>query len=352
MKGAFSVKRIVIGILILAVSAVVVVRVIQASAPVEPTPDVDEIRRQSGIPVEVLEVAASPLEARRSFTGAVRGIRGATVLARTGDEILEIPVRVGQRVQEGDVVVRQSSLGSMASVRQAETAFEQAQRTVDRLRPLHEQGAVSDQDWDNALTALRMTEVNLEAARRSIILTSPIAGVVTDVLVTQGSFPGNGDPLVRISDLSQLQVLLQVSPEQRRELALGQPAFLAAGEVQGRVTRIGLQADPDTRLVEVELTFPGGAGSQAGGILPGTLATLEIVVGTRGEALQVPLGALHGEAVWVVDGEGLAHHRPVRVGLRARDRVEVVEGLDPGDRVVTAGASLLSEGVRVRVVGS
>ena len=52
-----------------------------------------------------------------------------------------------------------------------------------------------------------------------------------------------------------------------------------------------------------------------------------------------------------LDPEGLARRRAVEVGLRARDRVEVVAGLEPGDRVVTAGASLLSEGIPVRVVG-
>jgi len=382
MKGIFSVKRLVVGTVALALVAVVVVRVLQASAPVEPTLDVEEIRQQSGVPVEVVEVEAAAMEARRSFTGSVRGIRSATVRARTGDEILEIPVRVGQRVAEGTVVVRQSSQGSMASVRQAEAAFEQARRAADRLRPLHERGAVSDQDWDNALTALQVAEANLEAAQRSVVLTSPIAGVVTDVLVTPGTFPGNGDPLVRISDLTQVQLLLQVSPEQKAELSLGQPAFVPGSEVGGRVTRIALQADPETRLVEVEVTFPGrvteptaagggrgeassggtdasGGSGQEGGaragsggsaVLPGALATVDIVVGTRESALQIPTAALHGEDVWIVDSDGLAHRRPVRLGLRARDRLEVLEGLGPGDRVVTSGASLLSEGVQTRVV--
>jgi membrane fusion protein (multidrug efflux system) len=357
MKGMFSLKRIVMGIVALGIVAVVVARVIQASAPVETAPDVEEIRRQSGVPVEVLEVTAAPLEARRSFTGTVRGIRSATVRARTGDEVLEIPVRVGQRVREGEIVVRQSSQGSMASVRQAEAAFEQAQRMVERLRPLHEQGGVSDQDWDNALTALRVAEANLEAAQRSIVLTSPIDGVITDVLVTPGTFPGNGDPLVRISDLSQVQVLLQVSPEQRSELSTGQAAFLAGAGAQGRVTRIALQADPESRLIEVEITYPGSAAASrsgnpgSGGILPGSLTTVEVQVGTRDSALQIPPGALHGDAVWVVNAQGRAQFRTVTLGLRARDWLEVVEGLSPGDRVVTAGASLLSEGLQVRIVG-
>jgi len=349
-------KRIVVGIIVLAIAAVVVIRLVQASAPPAPTQDVAEIRRQAGIPVEVAEAAVGPLEVRRSFTGTVRGIRSATVRARTADQILEIPVSVGQRVAEGDVVLRQSSQGSQASVRQAEAAHAQALRTVERLRPLHEQGAISSQDWDNALTALNVAEANLEAAQRAIVLTSPIDGVVTDILETPGSFPGTGDPLMRISDLSRVQVLLGVSPGQRGELAVGQRALLSSEVAEGRITRIALQADPETRLIEVEVTFPGAAATGRGAgevapLVPSTLATIEVVVGTRQSALKIPASALQNGSVWVVDAGNLAHARPVEVGLEGNGSVEIVGGLEAGERVVTAGASLLSDGVLTRVVG-
>jgi len=349
-------KRIIIGIVILAIAAVVIVRIVQASAPVEPTRDVAEIRQEAGIPVEVAPATVGPLEVRRSFTGNVRGIRSATVRARTADQILEIPVSVGQRVSEGEVVLRQSSQGSQASVRQAEAAHAQALRTVERLRPLHEKGAISSQDWDNAQTALSVAEANLEAAQRAIVLTSPIDGIVTDILETQGSFPGSGDPLMRISDLSRVQVLLGVSPGQRGELAVGQRALLPSGAGEGRVTRIALQADPANRLIEVEVTFPGSAAAAGGpgstpGLVPSTLATIEIVVGTRESTLRIPASALQNGSVWVVDAQNLAHARPVQVGLEGSGSVEILQGLEAGEQVVTAGASLLSDGVRTRVVG-
>ncbi len=345
MKGFFSVKRVVVGITVLALVGLVALRIVQATAEVAPPPDVDEIRAQSGIPVEVAAAEFAPLEVRRTFTGALRGIRSATARARTGDEILEIPVRVGQRVAEGDVLVRQSTQGSAASVRQAEAAFEQAQRTAERLRPLHERGAISDQDWDAAQTALRVSEANLDAARRAVVLTSPIAGVVTDVLVTVGSFPGSGDDLVRVSDLSRVQVLVNLSPDQAAELARGQQAWLPSQRLEGQVTRIALQADPETRLVEMELTFPGAAS-----VIPGTLVEVEVVVGSKAQALVVPRSALQNGGVWVLDTEDRAHLRTVEIGLQGRDRVEILGGLQPEQHVVVAGASLLSEGVLARVV--
>lgn len=346
-------KRIVIGAIALALVILTIIRVVQASANEEPAPDVTEIRRQAGIPVEVDRAVVGPLVVYREFTGTIRGIRSATIKAKTSDEIVEIPVRVGQTVQVGDVLIRQSSEGSMSSVRQAEAAWEQAQRSVERLRPLRDRGAISEQDWDNAVTALAVAEANLAAASRAIVLTSPIDGIVTDILETRGTVPSADDPLVRLSDLSQLQVLLHVSPEQARELALRQQALLPDYSMQGAVSRIALQADPESRLLEVELTFPGSGGSQNNRdrVVPGALVTSRVIVARRDSALLVPRNATRDGTVWVVDADGVAHLRSVTVGIVGGDDVEIVDGVVEGEQVVVAGASLLSDGAQTRVVG-
>lgn len=354
-------KRRVFGALGLALLVLVVWRILQATRGAPAAPDVGEIRAQAGIPVEVAEARERPLLVRRAFTGVLRGIRQATVRAKTGDEIVDIPVRVGQRVRAGEVVIRQSSRGSMASVHQADAAYQQATRTVERLRPLHARGAISDQDWDNALTGLRVAEANLEAARRSVDLISPIDGIVTDIPVARGTIPESGDPLVRVSDLSRFQVLLDVSPEQARELVLGQPALLPAQGLEGRVTRIALQADAASRLLEVELTFPGRAAlasAASGGpapntepLVPSTLVTAQVEVGRRASALLVPQAAVRDGVAWSVGADGCAHRREVTLGLAGDGYVEVLSGLSLGEHVVVAGASLLSDSARVRIVG-
>ena len=343
--------RIGAGVLVIGLVALVVFRVVRATSRTEAAPDVDAIRQRTGIPVEVATARVGELVVRREFTGALRGIRSATVRAKSGDEIVEIPVRVGQRVRAGEVLLRQSSQGSAAAVQRAEAAREQAQRTVDRLRPLKERGAISDQDWDNAVTALRVAETTLDAARGDVDLKSPIDGVVTDILMTRGSVPESGDPLVRVSDLSRLQVTLDVSADQARELAVDQPAMLSGIGLEGRVSRIALQADPASRLLEVELTFPGAAQRAGAGVVPGTLVPVQIEVGRRAAALLVPQAAVRDSMLWVVDSTGVARRRAVRLGLAGEGWVEVEQGLTPGERVVTAGASLLSDGARTRVVG-
>jgi membrane fusion protein, multidrug efflux system len=332
----------VVGLLLV---GLIVLRVVQASAPTEPVPTVEQIRGEQGVPVAVAEVRGEALAVTREFNGSVSGAREALVRARSGDQIAAVPVSVGDRVGTGSVLVRQTGEASGARVRQAQAARLQAQRTVDRLRPLHEAGAISDQEWEQALTQLELARADVAAAGDVLTLTSPLAGTVTEVVARPGMIPNAGDPLVRVADLSQLVVYLRVGAAEVAEIREGQRAILPATGAEGRVRRVALQADPATRLVEVEVAFPPAAG-----LVPGTLATVQVEVATRESVLQVPRPAVRDGAVWVVDAENRVSRRPVQVGLQGRDRVEIVSGLKAGDRVVVEGGSLLSEGARVRVV--
>jgi RND family efflux transporter MFP subunit len=326
--------------------ALVIFRIVQATTPQEPARSVEEIRAADGVPVTVAMVESGDLAVGRELNGTVSGAREAVVRARSGDQIAAVPVSVGDRVAIGTVLVRQSGEGSGARVRQASAGLAQARRTVERLRPLHEAGAISDQDWEQALTQLELARADAAAAGDLLTLTSPLAGTGTEVTARPGMIPSAGDPLVRVADLSQLVVYLRVSATEAAEIREGQTARVPTG-VEGRVRRVALQADPATRLVEVEVAFPPTAG-----LIPGTLATVQVETATRSGVLQVPRDAVRDGAVWVVDGESRATRRPVQPGLQARDRVEIVSGLRAGERVVVQGGSLLSEGATVRVVDS
>lgn len=332
---------LVIGIPLL---ALVVIRINAASNPAEAPPTVEEIRRESGVPVRVAPAVSGDLVVWRSFNGTVSGLRDAVITARTGDPVAAVPVSVGDRVREGQVVVRQAGEVAQARLRQAEAAYQQAERTARRLRPLHEAGAISDQDLDMVLTQLELASADLAAARDALALISPLTGTVTEVTARPGMIPEAGDPLVRVADLSELVVRVRGNAREVAEIRTGQPARLESGAM-GEVRRVALQADPESRLVEVEIAFPPGSR-----LIPGTLATVEVRVATREDVVQIPAPAVQEGAVWVIGDEQIAARRPVQVGLQASERVEIVSGLEPGERVVTEGGSLLSEGARVRIV--
>lgn len=328
-----------------ALSVLVVVRVVQGMQESEPPRTVEQIREERGVPVTTAAAAAGPLEVWREYNGTVSGVRDAVVRARTNDQITAVLVSVGDAVRQGQVLVRQAGEATAARVRQAEVALRQAQRTVERLRPLHEAGAISEQDWEQAVTQLELARADLAAAGDALALTSPLSGTVTDVAARPGTIPNPGDPLVRVADLSELVVQLRVSSAEAADIQEGQQARVAGGGAVGEVRRVALQADPATRLVEVEIAFPPGAR-----LIPGTLATVQVRVAEREQAVQVPRAAVRDGSVWVVGEDGRVSRRAVTVGLQGTNVVEITSGVQPGERVVVEGAALLSEGARVRVV--
>jgi RND family efflux transporter MFP subunit len=323
----------------------IVIRVVQGLTPTEAAPTVEQIRADQGITVTAASVETGDLAVWREFNGTVSGAQEAVVRARSGDQVSSVPVTVGTRVSRGQVLVQQSGEATAARVRQAEAARRQAASTVERLRPLHAAGAISEQEWEQALTQLELATADVVAARDILSLTSPLAGTVTEVIARPGMIPSAGDPLVRVADLSQLVVYLRVAAAEAAEIRQGQSARLAGGANAGQVRRIALQADPESRLVEVEVGFPPTAG-----LIPGTLATVMIEVAQAERAVQVPRAAVRDGQVWLIGADGRVTRRAVQVGLQSRDRVEIVTGLEPGERVVVEGGALLSEGALVRIV--
>jgi membrane fusion protein, multidrug efflux system len=316
----------------------------EAQTPPDPAPTVEQIREERGLPVTV----APPSGRSRSGASTAAmwaGLREAVVRARSEDQIAAVLVTVGQTVRLGQVLVRLSGEVAGARARQAESALQQAARNLERLRPLHEAGALSDQDWDNAQTQFDLAQADVAATRDALALTSPLTGTVTEVPARPGMIPSSGDPLVRVADLGRLLVRLRVSASQAAEMREGQPARIAGREATGRVRRIGLQAEAATRLVEVEVEFPRDTG-----LILGTLATIEVRIADRDHAVSVPRAAVRDNVTWVVGDDERVSRRVVTVGLQARDRVEIVSGVEAGEQVVIAGGSLLSDGARVRVV--
>jgi RND family efflux transporter MFP subunit len=339
----------VVGILGLVAIAGAVARLLLISGDPEIPPTVEELRGLEGIPVVVEAAVRGDLEVWRSFSGTVTGERESILRAKNDDEIREVRARVGQRVQAGELLVRQGSRATDARVRQVQAALDQVERLVARLQPLWEAGALSDQEWEEANTQLALARADRDAIGDLQNGRAPIRGIVTEVPARVGQIPAQGQPLVRIVDDAAFRIPLRLSPEQAREIIEGQIVrTVSEPEVaEGRVDRISIQADLRSRLVEVDALFPAAT---AGSLRPGSFVSVQIQVDQVEDALLIPRTALRPEGVWILNGEGRAQLRSVTTGVSGDRQIEITSGLVAGDQVITEGASLLSENARVRVV--
>ena len=202
------------------------------------------------------------------------------------------------------------------------------------------------------ILGLKESTINALASKPNLAtsvfpLTAPISGTVIERNATIGATVGSDANLFKIVDLSSVWIDANVFEKDLGRVRDGEsvkitvPAF-PDSTFSGRVILISSVVDPDTRTVKVrtEVSNPDGR------LKPDMFANVEIVTASRSTAISVPLAAVLDDGgksvVFVADGNGYKK-REVTLGLKSEDRVEIVQGLSAGDKVVIKGNYLLLE---------
>jgi len=263
-----------------------------------------------------------------------------------------------------------------AGVKQAAATLKAAQLTRDRMARLFEQQLIPRSDLDAAEAALGVadgryqeavetarTRQGLLAQRRSevaiagqqladSVLAAPFEGVIRDRSVTAGTYVAAGTPVAVLVRVHPLRLRLAVPEREAAGVRVGQPVNLTVegdpAKHTGRVARISPAISEENRTLMVEAEIP----NRDRGLRPGSFARAEIVVQAGDSAVLVPASSIVAfagiEKVIGVAG-GKAVEKRVKTGRRTGDRVEIVDGVAPGDSVVLEPGNIVS-GEAVRVV--
>jgi RND family efflux transporter MFP subunit len=253
----------------------------------------------------------------------------------------------------------------------AKQSLEFAQKFYDGRAALYKEGAVSAKDLDDASAALTQAKNTDDLAQKQFDLkvaegardaakgdtenanamlsyskiTSPINGVVTDRPNFPGETPATGTPIITIMDLSQIVARAHVAQLEAASLKVGDPATITIpGQpilVKGRVSMVSPAVDPNSTTVEVWVQAPNPKES----LRPGTSVRVAMVAQTVPQAIVIPQAALLTSpdgvnSVIVLDSDNKPSKKKVKVGIRDSESktVQVTDGLQGGERVVTVGA--------------
>jgi cobalt-zinc-cadmium efflux system membrane fusion protein len=227
--------------------------------------------------------------------------------------------------------------GSLADWQQAQADLTAAQTALDSVR--------------NRLKIFGQTDAQIAALERAkasnpvTLVTAPIDGVVSDRQVGPGQYlqAGNSTPVYTIGDLTTVWLVADVREVDAPLVEIGQPVEVRVLALPGRLfeaklTSVGSAVDPVTHRVPVRATIANPDGK----LKPQMFANFSIITGAESNALAVPEEAVvrEGEAarVWVVQGRDALALRQIRTGRSNNGMVEVLEGLKPGEKVVTRGS--------------
>ena len=292
-----------------------------------------------------------------------------------------------------NVTIPQTRALSNKDVSDAKATADNARATLERRRVLYEQGGISLKELEasqlaltNAENAYRLAVENSKITRNAVtpnaraiaeakirqaqdrlqsldvqaqrgVVRSPITGIVTEQTQFEGEFAQQGAKLLTVADIGTVIVKAQFADTVVKDLKVGDmvtvfPAEAPDERMTGRITMISRASDPQNRTVEVWANF-----GNPQGLLPSGGAVQFVVSSSPIEdAVIVPETAVTLEAtnadegtVMVVDAESVAHEAKVKIGIKNGGNVQIVEGLEGGETVVTEGNYALPDGTKVEV---
>lgn len=347
-------------------------------------------------PVKTTVVAAGDQPIVRSFPGRVEASRMVDLAFQVPGLLAKIPVIEGQRVSKGAILAQlrqdefqarlktvQSQLEQARSqLRASETRLANAKTEFESFSRLVGSSAVSRSDYDSAETAYRVAQDDQKAQEASVrglearlveanlqlgdsTLRAPYDGVVAQRLVDEGQNITPNSPVVRFQNVNDIDIVVDVPEgfiaDDIRSSAI-QQSVAELSVAPGRqfpvhVKEVSQIADPKTQIFAVRFAMKTPPGITA---LPGM--TANVIITTRGASgsnnrILVPVLAVSkqdtGEqVVWVLGPDQTVHRKPVTMGAPREDQIEIVSGLQSGDRIVVAGASFMREGMKVRDLGN
>jgi membrane fusion protein, multidrug efflux system len=270
--------------------------------------------------------------------------------------VLAIRVGVGDAVRRGRSMMSLDSSVWQAELADAEAAVSAAKQGLDRANRLVEQGIMPRREAEQAAADLARAQAGLASARlrRSLAdVRSPINGVVDRISVSLDQIVAEGDPLVRVVDPAAMEISFRVAPDAASRIRAGMPAAIVSSAsdsatASARIIAVAPGIDAGTGAVIVRASIDRGARVfRSGEVVNG-----RIEAGRHADAIVIPRAALvdatNDEAtVFLIGDDGLAHAQSVRLGARTADRVEVLEGLEVGARIVGDGAYSVRDSARI-----
>ena len=347
------------------------------------------------------------------YTGTTRPLKVVSLRSQAPGQLLNLLVDVGDEVQLGQIlahiddrllatVVRQEKAALSAleaelararievsnaeiEVQRLQLQYQQAKNDAERLQKLALEGAIPLQQGETAQTAAAVALKAVNSARSRIkveeqvvaaiigriaaqtsviaqeqqrqayaILKSPATGIVIEKLKEPGDLVSIGDEVLKIGDFQQVKVVVLLSELDLKTINLGQTVNVsldAFGErnFSGRITRIFPLSQGTTRRIPVEITLPNGDGLIKGGLL----ARVRFKNNSAPQVI-VPETAIVGQgespAIFVLsESNSQVEKRPVRLGQALDGQVEIITGLEPGERFVVNSSKPLQNGEKVRV---
>jgi membrane fusion protein (multidrug efflux system) len=307
--------------------------------------------------VEIAKVASGKLDDEVTAVGSLKSVDSVVMRPEVSGRVAAIRFADGQKAAKGAVLIELDAQTQAAELQQAKANLGLAQANAKRNEDLFQKKFVSQRALEETQAQLKVQEagVALAVARLDkMALRAPFAGVVGLRSVSVGDYVKEGQELVNFEGVTTLKVDFRLPELHLAKLAKGQHVELTSDAMPGK--RYAATVDAIDPLIDANgrsLAVRARLDNAQGALRPGMFVRVRLVFASRQNVLTIPEQALvpaaQGISVFVVS-DGKVKQTPVKTGQRQAGSVEIVEGLQAGDSVVTAGQLKLRDGAPVKPV--
>ena len=322
-------------------------------------------------PVKTMVVGGASSDFQRTFTASVRASDRVELAFQVPGKLMELPVKKGQTVEQGDLIGRLDPRDYQSNLQSAQAEYDKAVANFKRGHELVGKGFISRTDYDRLVARRDVSKAELDKAKKAFEDTSlkaPFSGVVAQRFVENFTEVRAKQEIISLQDTSLLELVVYV-PEHivammRQDGPTRATIFAEFNAIPGEqfpltIKEFSTQADAKTQTFEYVLTMPRPEGRN---ILPGMTANVRAEGRAMDESqgpasVSIPAIAVFADKqsqahVWIIkQPENTAHARKVTTGkLSGTDQIEILDGIKSGDVIAIAGVSQLREGMQVRPV--
>ncbi|WP_375561147.1 efflux RND transporter periplasmic adaptor subunit [Bernardetia sp. OM2101] len=316
------------------------------------------------IPVRATKVEQIHFDSNINLTGTFEAEKELDIIAEGQGRLISLSIKEGQQVSKNQAIAKIDDTAIQAQLNSIHATVAKAKKDVERYERLSKAGAISQQQYEEVKLNYQTTQANLTNIEQQLKYStarSPMAGIIKEIKVEEGSFASAGTLIATVVDIDKLKMVVKVGEQDVIKIKNGQSVDITT-EVypntvfEGKVTLISVQADAG-RKYEVEIELPNPKKTP---LKPGMYGTVKINSTNDNStqkqsklyvARKAIVGSVQSPKVYLVNKGGkTVSYKTVQVGEIVGDKVEILDGLQSNDIVITSGQINLSEGKEVNII--
>ncbi len=270
-------------------------------------------------------------------------------------KIISLPLKEGSIVHKGDLLLKINDADFRSQLKKLQLQFDLATTQLKRQQELLKINGISQQDFDVSQNAVNTTKADMDFVESQIAKTeihAPFGGVVGLKHVSDGSYISAGTSVANLLQIDPVKIDFSVSERYASYLQKGVKVLLTIDgikdKIEGEVYAVEPKIDMNTRTIQVRAICPNKNAT----IFPGAFANIHVLLKNIDDAIMIPSEAiipeLRGKKVYTIKN-GKAKPVMIETGVRTSDKVQVLNGLQVGDTIVTTGIMQLKPDAEVKI---